>query len=383
MLCHATLQLTRLWPLGEFVCCFPYIGIGFSLFLVCFPFLSTSLCSQHSEICLNAVAKHLPTLVGGSADLTQSNLTEIKGGHDFQKNSYDGRYFRFGVREHGMAAISNGIAAYGGFIPYAATFLNFFGYVCLLHLYSPLYFAAHISCVWTISYAAGAVRVSAVAEHGVIYIGTHDSIGLGEDGPTHQPIEMLTMLRAMPNMTLIRPADGNETSGAYAIAIEHRHGPVSLALSRQALPNLEGSSIENVARGAYPLTDHFDGAPEAILVSSGSEVSICVDAAKKSGKRVRVVSMPSWELFEAQDADYKRSVFPDGVPVLSVEAAATTGWDRYSHAQIGMKTFGASGSIKQVYDHFGLTADRVAHDLHALIDFYSRRPVPSLVDRPF
>jgi len=205
---------------------------------------------------------------------------------DFQKHTPEGRNIRFGVREHGMAAVCNGLEAYGGFIAYGSTFLNFIGY------------------------AMGSVRLSAISHFGVLYIMTHDSIGLGEDGPTHQPINSLMMIRAMPNILLLRPADGNEVSGAYAVAIENRRRPSVICLSRQTVPNLKGTSIERVYKGAYVLSDSSNGKPQIILAATGSEVSLCFEAAALlKNVNVRVVSMPSWELFREQSADYQLSVF--------------------------------------------------------------------------
>jgi transketolase len=297
---------------------------------------------KYSELTLNALAPVVTSLIGGSADLTHSNLTNIKVSGDFQKGHYENRNLRFGVREHGMGAICNGIALHGsGLIPYGATFLVFTDYM------------------------RNAIRLSALSEARVIWVMTHDSIGLGEDGPTHQPVEHVASLRAIPNLTVIRPADGNETSGAYKVAIESTHTPTLLALSRQALPVLTGSSIENTAKGAYVLSDS-DGTPDIILIGTGSEVQLCVKAAEVlqgEGKKVRVVSMPSWELFEQQDAAYKESVFPKSVRKrLSVEAGTSMGWCRYTTdegASISVDTFGASAPDKVVFEKFGFTVDNV------------------------
>ncbi|HEY9909162.1 MAG TPA: transketolase, partial [Thermosynechococcaceae cyanobacterium] len=262
-----------------------------------------------SEITLNALAPVLPELFGGSADLTHSNYTELEITGDFQKGTYENRNLHFGVREHGMAAICNGLALHGGVIPYGATFLVFADYM------------------------RGAMRLSALSEAGVIYVLTHDSVALGEDGPTHQPVETIASLRVIPNMLVARPADGNETSGAYKVAVENRHRPTVLALSRQNLPNLAGSSIEGVAKGGYILSDS-DGTPELILISTGGELHLCVTAADKlraEGKKVRVVSLPVWELFEEQSAEYRESVLPKAVGKrLVVEAGASFGWERYA-----------------------------------------------------
>jgi transketolase len=297
---------------------------------------------KYSELTLNALAPVVTSLIGGSADLTHSNLTNLKVSGDFQKGHYENRNLRFGVREHGMGAICNGIALHGsGLIPYGATFLVFTDYM------------------------RNAIRLSALSEARVIWVMTHDSIGLGEDGPTHQPVEHVASLRAIPNLTVIRPADGNETSGAYKVAIESTHTPTLLALSRQALPVLAGSSIENTTKGAYVLSDS-DGTPDIILIGTGSEVQLCVKAAdvlRGEGKKVRVVSMPSWELFEQQDAAYKESVFPKSVRKrLSVEAGTSMGWCRYTTdegASISVDTFGASAPDKVVFEKYGFTVDNV------------------------
>ncbi len=297
-----------------------------------------------SEMTLNALAPVLPEMIGGSADLTHSNLTELKGAGDFQKGQYQNRNLRFGVREHGMGSICNGIALHGsGLIPYCATFLVFADYM------------------------RAAIRLSALSQAGVIYVMTHDSIGLGEDGPTHQPVETIASLRVIPNLTVIRPADGTETSGAYKVAIENanQHRPTLLALSRQNLPQLEGSSIEGVTKGAYILSDS-EGTPDIILIGTGSEVPLCVDAATKlraEGKKVRVVSMPSWELFDAQSQDYRESVLPKAVKKrLAVEAASSFGWCRYvgdEGAMISVDRFGVSAPGGTIMEKFGYTVDNV------------------------
>ncbi|KAK9722724.1 Transketolase [Basidiobolus ranarum] len=318
-----------------------------------------------SEIALNKIAEAVPELEGGSADLTHSNLTRWKTAVDFQHEStglgnYAGRYIRFGVREHGMAAICNGIAAYGGFIPFCSTFLNF------------------------ISYALGASRLSSLSHLRVLYVMTHDSIGLGEDGPTHQPIETLTTLRATPNTLVFRPADGNEVSGAYLAAIQNKLRPSVLALSRQNLPHLAGSSIENTLKGAYVLSDVAK--PAVVLVATGSEVSACVEAAQelaKSNIQARVVSMPSMELFDEQAQTYKESVFPRGVPVLSVEALSTFGWSKYAHVSVGMTSFGSSAPANQLYEKFGMTPVAIADKAMKTIEFYKNEPLPYLMVKPF
>jgi len=312
----------------------------------------------YSGLVLNALAPLLPELVGGSADLTPSNNTWLKCSHDYQADSRDGRYIRFGVREHGMCAIANGLHAYGMFRPYCATFLTFLGY-----------------CI-------GSVRLSALSHHAVTYVFTHDSIALGEDGPTHQPVETLSQARSLPNLNVIRPADGNETSGAYLSAIGNSHGPTLLALSRQGLPNLSGSSPEGVLKGAYVLQEtEGEGAPDITLVATGAEVGLSVAAAallEGKGRRVRVVSFPCWSLFEATDAEYKATVFPAGVPVLSVEAASAHGWARYAHDSVAMKGYGASGKGADVLKYFGFTPECVARKALKLLKAFGGQPAPAL-----
>ncbi len=299
---------------------------------------------KHSETSLNKLAAVLPELIGGSADLTHSNLTEIKGKGDFQKGQYQNPNIHFGVREHAMGAICNGIALHAsGLIPYGATFLIFTDYM------------------------RAAIRLSALSQAGVIWVMTHDSIGQGEDGPTHQPIETLASLRAIPNLTVFRPADGNETSGAYKIAIERakQNAPSLLAFTRQNVPNLAGTSVEGVAKGGYTVVDS-QGTPEIILIGTGSELSLCVTAAEKltaEGKKVRVVSLPAWDLFEAQDAAYKESVLPKAVTKrLSVEAASSFGWHKYVGTEgdcVSIDRFGASAPGAVCLEKFGFSVDNV------------------------
>jgi transketolase len=307
---------------------------------------------KYSEICLNKLAPVVTELVGGSADLTHSNLTELKISGDFQKGAYENRNVHFGVREHAMGAICNGMALHNsGLIPYGSTFLIFTDYM------------------------RAAIRLSALSEAGAIWVMTHDSIGQGEDGPTHQPVETVASLRAIPNLTVIRPADGNEVSGAYKIAIENAKAnrPTLLALTRQNVPNLAGSGIDHVAKGAYVLSD-CNGTPDLILIGTGSEVQLCVGAAEKlaaEGKKVRVVSMPSWELFEAQDAAYKESVLPKAVTKrLSVEAGVSFGWTKYVGMEgdsVSIDRFGASAPGGVMMEKFGFTVDNVLAKAKALL----------------
>ena len=295
---------------------------------------------------LNIIAQNVPWLMGGSADLATSDRTRLKfeGAGDFQAGSYGGRNLHFGVREHGMGAALNGLAVCK-IRPYGGTFFNFNDYM------------------------KPSVRLAALMEIPVIYIYTHDSIGLGEDGPTHQPIEQLAQLRAVPGLVLFRPADANEVVEAWKVIMQFKHQPAALVLTRQAVPTLDRSkyaSASGVARGAYILADAPGGSPEVILIGTGSEVSLCVSAYEQltsEGVRARVVSMPSWAIFETQSDEYKKQVLPPSVKArVSVEAAATLGWDRYvgpSGKMIGMHRFGASAPLKDLLKKFGFTTEKV------------------------
>ncbi|MDD2922734.1 MAG: transketolase [Anaerolineales bacterium] len=289
---------------------------------------------------INALAAKLPELIGGSADLAPSNNTKIDGSPAFQKGSYGGRNFHFGVREHAMGAALNGMALFGGVIPYGATFLVFADYM------------------------RPTLRLAALSHIPSIFIFTHDSVGLGEDGPTHQPVEQLTSLRLIPNLVVIRPADANETAQAWKVAIERRDGPTVLALTRQNLPTLERPADATVQKGAYVLKD-FGQYPEIILMASGSEVSLILEAAKRladEGRGVRVVSFPSWELFEEQDAAYRESVLPKEIQKrkrLAVEAGAGLGWEKYARAVVSIERFGASAPAKVIFEKFGFTVENI------------------------
>ncbi|KAF7555869.1 hypothetical protein G7Z17_g1844 [Cylindrodendrum hubeiense] len=320
-----------------------------------------------SEAVLERLESVVPDLFGGSADLTPSNLTRWKTAVDFQADitglgDYSGRYVRYGVREHAMGGIMNGLAAYGTVLPYAGTFLNF------------------------VSYAAGAIRLSALSQSRVLWVATHDSIGLGEDGPTHQPIETLSHFRSMPNTMVWRPADGNETSAAYYVALTSKHTPSILAFSRQQLPQLEGSTYEKAIKGGYTLRE-VDGA-DITLVSTGSEVSLCVEAAKHLQKhhdlRARIVSMPCLEAFDSQDLEYRLSVLPHGIPSLSVEVMSTTGWARYTHEQFGLDRFGASGPAKELYEKFEFTPEGISKRAVAVVEAWKTvTNLPSAIRRAF
>jgi transketolase len=297
-----------------------------------------------SGVVLNAIAPKVPELIGGSADLASSTNTIVKGAPSFSAEHYDGRNFHFGIREHGMGAVMNGMALHGGITPYGATFLIFSDYM------------------------RPPIRLAALMHQHVIYVYTHDSIGLGEDGPTHQPIEQLSALRVIPNMTVIRPADASETAEAWRVALKHRTGPVALVLTRQKLEFLDRSvyaPASGLAKGAYVLSESANGAPQVVLIGTGSEVSIALKAQKtlaEQGVRARVVSMPSMELFAQQDASYRDGVLPKGVKRVAIEAGATMSWHQWvgeDGAIIGLDHFGASAPYQVLYEKFGLTADHV------------------------
>jgi transketolase len=302
---------------------------------------------------LNAIAKNVPALMGGSADLAPSNKTWIDNEENFQAGSYDQRNIHFGVREFGMTAVLNGMALHGGFIPYGGTFLIFSDYM------------------------RPAIRLAALMKQHTIYVLTHDSIGLGEDGPTHQPIEHLASLRSMPNVTVLRPADANETAEAWKFAIKSNKGPTVLALTRQSLPTLDRTVFgpaELLHRGAYVLKD-VDGTPDALILASGSEVKLALEAAEtlaQDGVAARVVSMPSWELFDDQTQEYKNSVLPANVKArVSIEAGATQGWHKYlgmNGKAIGLDHFGASAPINDLFTNFGITADSVVQAVKSLVN---------------
>jgi transketolase len=300
---------------------------------------------------LNAIAPNLPTLIGGSGDLTPSNNTFLKGLPEFQAGVHTGRNFHFGVREHAMGSILNGLALTDGIIPYGGTFLIFSDYM------------------------RPPIRLAALMGVRPIYVYTHDSIGLGEDGPTHQPIEQLAALRSIPNITVIRPADANEVACAWKIAIEHKGGPVALALSRQKLPLIDRTKYApaaNLAKGAYVLAESSKS-PAMILIGTGSEVQHVIAAYEqlaKEGTAVRVVSMPSWELFEAQPKEYKDSVFPPSVKKrLAVEAGSPMGWHKYVGDQgeiLGITKFGASAPLAAIMKEYGFTVENVVREAKEL-----------------
>ncbi len=301
---------------------------------------------------LNKLAETLPTLLGGSADLAPSNVTLLKSYDDFQQETPAGRNLRFGVREHAMGSILSGMALHGGVIPYGGTFLVFSDYM------------------------RPPVRLAAMMGLPVVYVWTHDSVWIGEDGPTHQPVEHLAALRAIPNLVVIRPADGNETVAAWHAALARRDGPTALILTRQKLPVLFETmhdAVQKVARGAYILTES-SGAPHALIVASGSEVHLALEARELLAQRgigVRVVSMPSWELFDAQPLEYQETVLPPQVTArLAIEAGVTLGWSKYVGPNgdvLGLERFGASAPYEVLMEKFGFTAEAVAERVSRLL----------------
>ena len=310
-----------------------------------FPADAPTATRDASGATLAAISPRLPALIGGDADLAPSTKTLVKGAGSFERGHYEGRHLHFGVREHGMGGIANGIAYHGGLIVFCGTFFNFSDYM------------------------RPAVRLAALSELPVVYVWTHDSVALGEDGPTHQPVEQLAALRAMPNLVVIRPADANETVVAWTVALRRTHGPTALVLTRQKVPVLDRriyAPAAGLARGAYVLADAPGGPPELILIGTGSEVALVVAAHAalvKEGVRARVVSMPSWELFAAQPADYRERVLPAAVGRrLAVEAAVPFGWERWvgaGGAVIGLERFGASAPGEVAMRELGFSVERV------------------------
>jgi transketolase len=304
--------------------------------------------------CINAVRDVVPGLIGGGADLTGNTGTDIEDSGVQSRDEPGGRLIYFGIREHAMAAAMNGIALHGGGLPFGGTFFNFSDYM------------------------RPSVRLAALSGAHVVFIWTHDSVGLGEDGPTHQPIEQLAEMRATPKLRVIRPADANETAAAWRVAVD-REGPTGLVLTRQNVPVLEGTANGGLAHGAYTLVDPVDR-PKLVLIGTGSEVSVCVEAAKLlagSGIPTRVVSMPSWELFEEQGEAYRDSVLAGDVPKLAVEAAASYGWDRWADESVSIDRFGASAPGKIVLENLGFTAENVAARGRALV---ARKEGPKAVE---
>ena len=298
---------------------------------------------QTSGLLLKEIFEKVPQLIGGSADLSPSNNTVIDKG--IQINNFGRRYIHYGVREHSMVAIANGISTYN-LIPYVGTFLVF------------------------INYCLASIRLSALSKHQVIYILTHDSIGLGEDGPTHQPVESLTILRSIPNCYTFRPADGNETIGCYLKALNSKENPSCMCLSRQSLPQLKETKISDVSKGGYILYDSSSEKElDLILIATGSEVSLCLEVAKELSKykNVRLVSMPCQELFDEQDKDYKLNILPEKIKKLSVEAGSTLGWYKYANYCYGIDSYGSSGKGNEVLDYFGFSKSKIIDYINKVI----------------
>jgi transketolase len=304
-----------------------------------------------SGIVINAIAPKVPELIGGSADLATSTNTIVKGAPSISSDDYSGRNYHFGIREHGMGSVMNGMSVHGGVIPYGATFLIFSDYM------------------------RPAVRLACLMKRHVIYVYTHDSIGLGEDGPTHQPIEQLSTLRAIPFMTVIRPADASETAEAWRAALKHQ-GPVALVLTRQKLGFIDRTkyaAASGVAKGAYVLADSPGGAPQVVLMSSGSEVGLIIGAQQRleaSGVRARTVSVPSMEIFAAQSQEYRDSVLIPGVKRVAIEAAHPMSWYKWAGDDgviLGLDHFGASAPAPELFEHFGLTVEKVVETARKLV----------------
>ena len=304
---------------------------------------------QASQMALEVINGAVPSMVGGSADLTGSNLTKTSNMRSITPGNFRGNYVHFGIREHAMGAVMNGMALHGGMIPYGGTFLVFSDYM------------------------RGSMRLSALMKQRVIYVLTHDSIGLGEDGPTHQPIEHLAMLRATPNMLVFRPCDAVETAEAWEIALQSTETPSVMALSRQGLPTVRTERTnENLTQKGGYILKNVRGARDITLMATGSEIAIALEAAammESSGLQVAVVSMPCWELFDQQSDQYRQSVL-GSAPRIAVEALTGFGWDRYLRTQdvfIGMTDFGASGPAPELYEHFGITKEAICETADRLI----------------
>lgn len=311
-----------------------------------------------SGMAINIVAQHVPGLIGGSADLSSSNQTLLKGEKLFQPNQRDSRYIEFGIREHAMQGIANGIAYYGfkGLVPFTATFLVFFQYLL------------------------PAIRVAALESLRVLLIFSHDSIGVGEDGSTHQPVECIVQLRAQLGINVFRPACQMEVNACYTEMLCGPSKPSALIISRQNAPPIPGSSYEGTLKGAYIIKKAEN--PKLIIVATGTEVSLALNASELLKYPVTVVSMPCMNLYDKQPLEYKRSIFPLGVPVVSIEAGIAYSWEKYSHLHLGVDTYGLSAPYTKVYQHFGLVPEKVAERCDHVVEFYKNHPVPDLVERP-
>lgn len=307
---------------------------------------------------LNFIKDFLPGLIGGSADLTPSVCTALHEEKSFQPNCREGRMIEYGIREHSMQCIANGISYYGlkGLIPYTATFLVFY------------------------QFAFGAMRVAAMDRLRQIHVLTHDSIGLGQDGATHQNIENFAMLRSLPRLMLFRPADYLETSACYAVALTHQPCPMMFALSKQAAPPVKGASFDGALRGGYIVKDCES--PKLIFVATGTEVLLALKTSELMDVPTRVVSIPCTQLFEEQDIEYRKSILPGNVPTISIEAGVTQGWERYSHFHFGVETFGTSAPCEKMYELFNLTPEKCCERAHKVLDYFKDRQVPDLSPRP-
>jgi transketolase len=313
---------------------------------------------QASGICLNALAPNCPGLLGGTADLTPSTNTALAGETLMNAGNPGGRYIEFGIREHAMLGIANGIQFYGfrGLVPFVSTFFVF------------------------VQYLLPSLRISALDGLRILLVMTHDSIGVGEDGPTHQNVENFSIIRAVPGVLLLRPADLVETSGCYTAAFVGKSRPAVLCFSRQSTPNIAGSSVEGTLRGGYVVKAAADA--KLVLIGTGTELAIAVGAAEKLGVPVQIVSMPCQELFDEQPIEYRRQVLLSGVPIVSVEAGISYGWQKYSHKHLGIDRFGMSAPAPQIYDAVGLTVDKVAASCQKVLEFFKGKPVPNLLDLP-
>ncbi|OHT10124.1 transketolase family protein [Tritrichomonas foetus] len=311
-----------------------------------------------SGIVLNKLAAHFPGIIGGSADLAPSNNTVLKGENEFGPTNRKSRQIEFGIREHAMQAIANGIAYYGmkGLVPFTATFFVF------------------------LQYLLPSLRCACLENLRVLLIMTHDSIGVGEDGSTHQPTETLAQCRSMPNINVFRPCDQLEVSAGYATALTGPSRPTVLVLSRQGAPLCEGASFDGALKGAYVIKDAAE--PKCVIVATGTEVSVALKAAELCPFPVRVVSMPSMELFMEQTEQYRREIIPANTPVLSVEAGVSYGWEKFSHKHIGVNDYGLSAPCAKVFEHFGIVPQNVAEKAQNLVKFYEKRPIPELIERP-
>jgi transketolase len=316
----------------------------------------------HSGVALNLIAQRAPGLIGGSADLTPSNNVYIKGDPMFCPEHREGRLIEFGIREHAMQGIANGFQFYGmkGLIPYTATFFVF------------------------VQYLIPSLRIAAIEHLKELLILTHDSIGLGEDGATHQNVENFSLVRAMPNVQLMRPADLVEVSACYAAFFCGPSFPTILALSRQGTPPVPGTSYDGTLKGGYILKE-ADSKPDLVMIGTGTELILTLKAAEileKEGKKVQVVSMPCLEIFDTQDFEYRRKILPANIPILSVEAQIQYGWEKYSHMHCGVNEYGKSAPSQKVYEYFGLVPEKIADKARTLLDFYKSRPIPELLERP-